>query len=84
MAIKVEQITQTQPVEAPQAADRSDGSFKFTLASHIEESELQEKLSGMMSDITEQGEKLKWSTDHINFPEKIFWTEEDATEFTAL
>ena len=58
MAIKVEQLTQTQPVEAPHAADRSDGSFKFTLASHIEESELQEKLSGMMNDITEQGEKL--------------------------
>jgi len=58
MAIKVEQVTQTQPVEAPHAAERSDGSFKFTLASHIEESELQEKLNGMMNDITEQGDKL--------------------------
>ncbi len=58
MAMKVEQVTQVQPVEAPQATERTDGSFKFTLASHIEEAELQEKLSGLMNEITEQGEKL--------------------------
>ena len=58
MALKIEQLTQTQPVEAPQAAERADGSFKFTLASHIEEADLQEKLNGLMNDITEQGEKL--------------------------
>lgn len=63
MAIKVEQLTQTKPVEAPHTTERSDGSFKFTLASHIEEAELQEKLNSLMNDITEQGEKL---TEHMD------------------
>lgn len=58
MALKVEQLTPTQPVEAPQQTEKTDGSFKFALASHIEESELQEKLNGLMKDITTQGEKL--------------------------
>ncbi len=58
MAMKVEQLPKVQPVEAPQATERADGSFKFTLASHIEEAELQEKLNGLMNEITEQGEKL--------------------------
>lgn len=58
MAIKVNQLTPTQPAEAPQQVEKSDGSFKFTLASHIEEAELQEKLNGLMNDITAQGEKL--------------------------
>ena len=63
MVITVEQLTQTRPVEAPHTTERSDGSFKFTLASHIEEAELQEKLNGLMNDITEQGEKL---TEHMD------------------
>lgn len=58
MALKVEQITPTQPTEAPQQVEKADGSFKFALASHIEESELQEKLNGLMEDITKQGDKL--------------------------
>ena len=58
MELKVEQLTQTQPMEAPQTVERTDGSFKFALASHIEEAELQEKLNGLMNDITAQGEKL--------------------------
>ena len=36
----------------------SDGSFKFTLVSHIEEAQLQERLTAMMEQITMQGEKL--------------------------
>ena len=36
----------------------TDGSFKFMLASHIQEAELQEKLAGLMEQITEEGEKL--------------------------
>lgn len=58
MALKVEQIAPTQPTEAPQQIEKADGSFKFALASHIEESELQEKLNGLMKDITDQGNKL--------------------------
>ena len=58
MALKVEQVTPTQPREAPREIDKADGSFKFALASHIEESELQEKLNGLMKDITAQGDRL--------------------------
>ena len=58
MALKVEQVTPTQPIEAPREIDKADGSFKFALASHIEESELQEKLNGLMKDITAQGDRL--------------------------
>ena len=58
MDIKVNQITGTTPVDTQQTVEKSDGTFKFTLASHIEEAELQEKLNGLMSDITTQGEKL--------------------------
>ena len=58
MDIKVNQITGTTPVDTQQTVEKSDGTIKFTLASHIEEAELQEKLNGLMSDITTQGEKL--------------------------
>ena len=58
MALKVEQVTSAQPIEAPREIDKADGSFKFALASHIEESELQEKLNGLMKDITAQGDRL--------------------------
>ncbi|NLK77297.1 MAG: YaaR family protein [Clostridiales bacterium] len=58
MDIKVNQVTGTTPVDTTQTVEKSDGTFKFTLASHIEEAELQEKLNGLMSDITTQGEKL--------------------------
>ena len=58
MDIKVNQVTSTTQVDTPQTVEKSDGTFKFTLASHIEEAELQEKLNGLMSDITTQGEKL--------------------------
>lgn len=47
-----QQVTQSQPVQ------QSTGDFKFILASNIKESELQEKLTQLMSEITEQGEKL--------------------------
>ena len=58
MALKVDPISSPQSVEPTQQADKSDGSFKFTLASHVEEAELQEKLNGLMNDITAQGEKI--------------------------
>lgn len=58
MALKVEQAAALQPTEAPSQVEKSDGSFKFALASHIEEAELQEKLNGLMKDITAQGDRL--------------------------
>ncbi len=58
MDIKVNQVTQAAPVEQPKAPQPTDGTFKFMLASHIQESELQTKLQGLMGEITVQGEKL--------------------------
>ena len=37
MALKVDPITAVQPTEATQPAEKGDGSFKFTLASQVEE-----------------------------------------------
>ena len=47
MAIKIGQVTQPEPaqVEQTQPVQQTDGSFKFMLASHIEESELQASCS---------------------------------------
>ena len=63
MAFKVDEINATQPVKSTQPVEKGDGSFKFTLASHVEEAELQEKLNGLMEDITTQGEKLSEHMD---------------------
>ncbi len=58
MEIKVNQINQPTQVEQPAAPRPTDGSFKFTLASHIEEAALQERLNTLMEEITAEGEKL--------------------------
>lgn len=58
MDIKVQQTQQPQAVQQPKETQPVDGTFKFTLASHIEGSELQARLQLLMEDITMQGEKL--------------------------
>lgn len=58
MDVKVNQVTQAQPVEQTVKATQSDGTFKFTLTSRIAEAELQSKLNGLMEQITDQGQKL--------------------------
>ncbi len=58
MDIKVNQMTPAAPVEQAKAPQPADGSFKFMLASNIAESELQERLSTLMEQITAEGEKL--------------------------
>ena len=63
MDIKVNQISQPVKTESPQAAQPTDGSFKFTLASHIEEAELQTRLQGLMGEIVAEGEKLSKRRD---------------------
>lgn len=58
MDIKVNQISkpvQTEQAERPQTGD---GTFKFTLVSHIGEQELQARLTTLMEEITMQGNKL--------------------------
>lgn len=58
MDIKVNQVTQTAPIEQTTQAQQTDGSFKFTLASHVQEAELQARLNTLMEEITMQGERL--------------------------
>ncbi len=57
---QVNQVTQTNQTSNTQAAD---GSFKFMLASNIEEAELQSKINGLMENITAQGELLSKHMD---------------------
>ena len=58
MDIKVSQVSQNVPVEPVQNTQPSDVSFKFMLASHVEEAELQARLQTLMEEITMQGERL--------------------------
>lgn len=63
MDIKVGQVNQPTPVEQVQVNQPTDGSFKFMLASHVEEAELQARLQSLMEEITMQGEKLSKRRD---------------------
>ncbi len=63
MEIKVGQATQSIPVEQTQSVHPTDGTFKFMLASHIQEAELQEKLQTLMEEIIIQGDKLSKRRD---------------------
>ncbi|MDE7224300.1 MAG: YaaR family protein [Acetatifactor sp.] len=58
MDIKINQVAGTAPLESTAPTQQADDNFKFTLASHIEEAELQERLSSLMGQITSEGEKL--------------------------
>lgn len=58
MDIKVNQATPAQQVEQTRQVQGGNGDFKFTLASHIEEAELQTRLNSLMEEITMQGDKL--------------------------
>lgn len=63
MEIKVGQVNQPAPVEQVQTSQPADGTFKFMLASHVEEAELQARLQTLMEEITMQGEKLSKRRD---------------------
>lgn len=58
MAMKVENIVQPQVVQQTKEVRPTDGSFKFTLASHVQEAELQARLNTLLEEITMQGERL--------------------------
>ena len=58
MDIKVNQINKPMQVEQPVQQQQGDGAFKFTLVSHIEEQELQVRLTSLMEEITMQGDQL--------------------------
>lgn len=58
MDMRINQLTGKAPIENQSQAPKGDDTFKFTLVSHIENNELQEKLSSLMKDIEEQGNKI--------------------------
>lgn len=53
--MKIEKLLSTPALSETQKADKADGTFKFTLASQIEEADLQQKVDGLLKDITTQG-----------------------------
>ena len=63
MDMKVNQLLSPAPVEKQTQVNQSDGTFKFTLASHIEEADLQARLNTLMEEITMQGDKLAKKRD---------------------
>ena len=63
MDLKINQIQQIQQPDQVKAPAQTDGNFKFTLISSIGEGALAEKLSGLLDEITGQGEKIKKRRD---------------------
>jgi len=63
MEIKVNQMQPINQVEQKPPVPEADGSFKFTLISHIEEQELQTRLNVMLQEITSQGKRLSKHMD---------------------
>ncbi|CUH93903.1 YaaR family protein [Herbinix luporum] len=58
MDIKVNQLQQVNQAINKPPLSQSDGSFKFTLISHIEDQNLQARLNFMLEEISAQGKKL--------------------------
>ena len=63
MDMKVNALMATTPVETQKSVNQGDGTFKFTLATHIQEADLQARLSTLMEEITMQGDKLAKKRD---------------------
>ncbi len=63
MDIKVNTPVPLPSVEQSTPVNQSDGTFKFTLASHVQEADLQARLSSLMEEITMQGDKLAKKRD---------------------
>ena len=58
MDFKVNEVKQSAPVQQTQAVQQTDDTFKFMLASNIEEAGLAERLNLMMEEIVMQGDKI--------------------------
>lgn len=63
MEIKVNQIPRSQNIEPTKISETPEVPFKFVLSSNVEEAELQQRLMGMMEEITMQGDRLKKKMD---------------------
>jgi uncharacterized protein YaaR (DUF327 family) len=58
MDIKVNQAQQINQAVQKAPVQEADGSFKFTLVSHIEEQELQARLNMLLEEISAHGKKI--------------------------
>ncbi len=59
MELKVSQLQQLTQMEAPKNdAAATDENFKFTLIKSLDKGELRDKLTSLMKDIEEQGQKI--------------------------
>jgi len=63
MELKINEMTPISTGETTVKTDTSDGSFKFTLTSAIEEAQLQERLNILLDKITNQGERIAQHMD---------------------
>lgn len=63
MDMRVNEVLNAAPVEQKPQVHDTDGTFKFMLASNIEEAGVQEKVTALMNEITEQGKKISKHTD---------------------
>ena len=63
MDVKINQITQANQVMETQQVQKTNDDFKFMLMSKISEEDLQAKLSSLMGEITEQGERIAKKKD---------------------
>ena len=63
MDIKVNQVAPVPQVNQTENVQAGDGTFKFILASNIEEQDLQVRLSTMMQEITQQGDRISKKMD---------------------
>ena len=63
MEIKVNQTQAAVQTEQQRQAAQADGTFKFTLASRVEEEGLQARLNLMMEEITRQGDRISRKMD---------------------
>lgn len=61
--MRVNQLFSTPALSESKQVEKSDGTFKFTLASQIQETELQEKVNQLLTDITHQGEVISKHMD---------------------
>ena len=58
MDFKINEVQQTTPIQQTQTTQPTDDTFKFMLASNIEEAGLAERLNLMMEEIVMQGDKI--------------------------
>lgn len=61
--MRIGDILANTEISQKQQAKPTDGTFKFILASNIQEAEFQEKISAMLGEITEMGKKISKHTD---------------------